>query len=78
MRRFSFTAFCPSGVSKRGCLPGIDEILRRQGIFETTACLDPHEQLSPGQAAELDRIIACYPWLIDDAFVAEHLHRWLA
>ena len=61
-----------------GCLPGIHEILRRQGIFETTACLNPHEQLSPGQAAELDRVTAAYPWLCDDGFVARNLDRWLA
>jgi dihydrodipicolinate synthase/N-acetylneuraminate lyase len=61
-----------------GCLPGIHEVLRRQGIFETTACLNPHEQLSRGQAAELDRVIALHPWLVDDAFVEANLHRWLA
>ena len=61
-----------------GCLSGIHEILRRQGIFETTACLDPHEQLSPGQAKEIDRVIKTYPWLIDDEFVAANLDRWLA
>lgn len=61
-----------------GCIPGIHEILRRQGIFETTACLDPHETLSPGQAAELDRVSSAYPWVLDDDFVARHLDRWLA
>jgi dihydrodipicolinate synthase/N-acetylneuraminate lyase len=61
-----------------GCIPGIHEILRRQGIFETTACLNPHEQLSAGQAEELDRVIRAYPWLLDDAFVAENRDRWLA
>ncbi len=60
-----------------GCIPGIHEILRRNGLFETTACLDPHEQLSPGQAAELDRVSRAYPWLRDDDFVAENLPRWL-
>ncbi|OAM90505.1 dihydrodipicolinate synthase family protein [Termitidicoccus mucosus] len=60
-----------------GCIPGIHEILRRQGIFETTACLNPHEKLSPGQAAELDRVIRAYPWLTDDTFVQENRHRWL-
>lgn len=60
-----------------GCIPGIHEILRRQGIFETTACLDPHEKLSPGQAAELDRVSRAYPWLIDDDFVAENRSKWL-
>ena len=61
-----------------GCLSGIHEVLRRQGIFETTACLDPHEQLSPGQATELDRVTRNYPWLVDDAFVTANLDRWLA
>lgn len=61
-----------------GCIPGIHEVLRRQGIFETTACLDPHERLSPGQAAELDRVAREHRWLTDDAFVRRNLHRWLA
>lgn len=61
-----------------GCLPGIHEILRRQGIFETNACLNPQERLSPGQAAELDRVSAAYPELVDDEFVRTNLSRWLA
>lgn len=61
-----------------GCLPGIHEVLRRQGLLVTTACLDPHEQLSPGQADEITRVFAAYPWLSDDAFVAKHRGRWLA
>ena len=61
-----------------GCVPGIHEVLRRQGIFESTACLNPHEKLSPGQAAELTRVAEAYPWLVDDAFVARHLDRWLS
>jgi dihydrodipicolinate synthase/N-acetylneuraminate lyase len=60
-----------------GCIPGIHEILRRQGIFETTACLDSREKLSRGQAAELDRVTRAYPWLVDDTFVQNNLHRWL-
>ncbi len=61
-----------------GCLSGIHEVLRRQGLFETNACLNPCEVLSPGQSAELDRVTHAYPWLNDDAFVAANLHRWLA
>jgi dihydrodipicolinate synthase/N-acetylneuraminate lyase len=61
-----------------GCLPGIHEVLRRQGLFATTACLDPHEKLSPGQAAEITRVARAYPWLVDDDFVAVNVHRWLA
>lgn len=60
-----------------GCIPGIHEILRRQGLLRGTWTLDPRETLSPGQADELDRVTAAYPWLTDDAFVAEHRERWL-
>lgn len=61
----------------RGCIPGILEVLRRQGLVPTTCCLDPHEVLSPGQTAELDRVTAAYPHLVDDDFVAANLDRWL-
>ncbi len=60
-----------------GCIPGIHEILRRQGLLAGTWCLDPHECLSPGQAEEIDRVVAAYPWMNDDAFVAERLDHWL-
>jgi dihydrodipicolinate synthase/N-acetylneuraminate lyase len=61
-----------------GCIPGIHEVLRRQGLLAGRWCLDPDEDLSPGQAAEIDRAYAAYPLLNDDAFVAEHLEGWLA
>lgn len=61
----------------RGCIPGIHEILRRQGLIEGRWCLDPEEELSPGQSAELDRVCGSYPHLQDDAFVKEHLDEWL-
>ena len=62
----------------RGCIPGIHEVLRRQGLLQGTWCLDPNEQLSPGQAEDIDRVSRSYPGLDDDAFVAEHLSRWLS
>ncbi len=62
----------------QGCIPGILEVLRRQGLVETHFCLNPREVLSPGQAEELDRVSAAYPHLIDDPFVASNLDRWLS
>jgi dihydrodipicolinate synthetase family protein len=59
-----------------GCIPGCHEILRRQGLLRTAHCLDPGEVLSPGQAAEIDRLYATYPDFTDDAFVSENLARW--
>ena len=55
-----------------GCIPGIHEVLRRQGLLRGTWCLDVHETLSPGQREELDRVARRYPFLMDDAFVAAH------
>jgi len=62
----------------RGCIPGIHDVLRRQGLLRGTWCLDVKEQLSPGQAEEIDRVYRLYPELNDDGFVAENLGRWLA
>ncbi|MFB6295590.1 MAG: dihydrodipicolinate synthase family protein [Halobacteriales archaeon] len=60
-----------------GCIPGIHEVLRRQGLLEGRRCLDPEETLSPGQLAEIDRVIEAYPGLRDDEFVAAHRAEWL-
>jgi hypothetical protein len=60
-----------------GCIPGIHEVLRRQGLLAGRWCLDPQEELSPGQMAAIDRVLACYPHLADDGFVREHLDRWM-
>src|SRR5699024_4407307 len=60
-------------TSFEGCIPGIHEILRRQGLLEGRWCLNPGEQLSPGQKEEIDRIYNSYPRLNDDDFVKEFL-----
>ena len=60
-----------------GCIPGIHEVLRRQGLLAGRWCLDPHEELSTGQMEEIDRVLSKYPHLTDDAFVAERRDLWL-
>ena len=60
-----------------GCIAGVHEVLRRQGLLAGTWCLDPHERLSPGQRAELNRVHRAYPHLHDDDFIAELLDGWL-
>ena len=62
----------------RGCIAGCHEVLRRQGLFDGIWCLDPEEGLSPGQSEAIDRVMALYPELGDDAFVAAHRERWLS
>jgi hypothetical protein len=61
-----------------GCIAGIHEILRRQGILEGIWCLDPAESLGTGQIEEIDRVCRAYPHLTDDDFVRANLDRWLA
>src|SRR5579872_2477340 len=60
-----------------GCIAGIHEVLRRQGLLQGRWCLNPAEDLSPGQLEEIYRVYAAYPYLNDDDFVRQHLDGWL-
>ncbi len=60
-----------------GSIPGVNEILRRQGFLEGIWTLKRDEVLSPGQSAEIDRVCTAYPHLTDDDFVSKNLNRWL-
>jgi hypothetical protein len=60
-----------------GCIAGVHEILRRQGLMAGRWCLNPDEDLSPGQLAEIERVHRAYPHLHDDEFIAKHLDNWL-
>jgi dihydrodipicolinate synthase/N-acetylneuraminate lyase len=70
-------AFFDAANHFAGCIAGLHEVLRRQGLFEGLWCLNPQEGLSPGQREEIDRVCAAYPHLNDDAFVAAHRDEWL-
>lgn len=61
-----------------GCIVGIHEVLRRQGLLEGIWTLNEYDVLSPGQKEEIDRVYKAYPELNDDVFVAENLEKWLA
>ena len=71
------SAFFDVANEFRGCIAGCHEVLRGQGLLEGTWCLDPGEGLSPGQREAIDRVCLQHADLADDAFVAEHLPRWL-
>lgn len=73
----SNAAFFDAANSFRGCIAGLHEVLRRQGLLKGTWCLDPSEAMSAGQSDEVDRVYQAYPDLNDDAFVLEHLDAWL-
>jgi len=70
-------AFFDAPNAFAGCIVGLHEVLMRQGLMASRRTLDPAEDLSPGQMAEIDRIYRAYPHLNDDAFVREHLDEWL-
>ncbi len=73
----SNASFFDAAHGFRGCIAGLHEILRRQGLLEGLWCLDEHETLSPGQLEEIDRVHRVYPHLNDDAFVAQNRDDWL-
>jgi len=73
----SNAAFFDTANQFAGCIAGLHEVLRRQGLLEGRWCLNPSEDLSPGQLEEIDRVYRAYPHLNDDDFVRENLDRWL-
>jgi hypothetical protein len=70
-------AFFDAAHNFAGCIPGLHEVLRRQGLLEGIWCLNPRETLSPGQREEIDRVYRSYPHLHDDHFVREGRDLWL-
>ena len=71
-------AFFDAAHGFAGCIAGINEVLRRQGLLSSARCLDPHETLSAGQPEEIDRVCTAYKHLGDDDFVASNLDDWLS
>lgn len=71
------SAFFDTRNNFAGCIVGLHEVLRRQGLLEGLWTLNPAEVLSPGQKDEIDRVYRSYPHLNDDAFVRENIDRWL-
>ena len=73
----SNAAFFDAANGFRGCIAGIHEVLRRQGLLAGRWCLNPREGLSPGQMEEIDRVYRAYPHLNDDDFVRQHIDEWM-
>ena len=74
----SNAAFFDAANNFKGCIVGLHEVLRRQGLLEGLWTLNRDEVLSPGQKEEIDRVYKAYPDLNDDGFVAENLQKWLS
>jgi len=73
----SNAAFFDAANGFHGCIAGIHEVLRRQGLLAGRWCLNPSEDLSPGQMEEIDRVYRAYPHLNDDSFVRQHIDEWM-
>lgn len=70
------SAFFDAAHKFAGCIPGVHEVLHRQGLLKGIWCLNPEETLSIGQAEEIDRVCEAYPHLSDDDFVKANLDGW--
>ncbi len=73
----SNAAFFDVANNFAGCITGIHEVLRKQGLLEGIWTLNEEEALSPGQKEEITRVYDAYPHLNDDVFVKENLDNWL-
>lgn len=69
-------AFFDTANNFSGCIPGLHEVLRRQGLMKNIYCLNPEETLSKGQVEEIDRVYRAYPRLNDDKFIADNIEAW--
>ncbi len=74
----SNAAFFDTANNFKGCITGIHEVLRRQGLLEDIWTLNENETISPGQKEEIDRVYAAYPHLNDDGFVKKNLKKWMS
>ncbi|MBD0777586.1 dihydrodipicolinate synthase family protein [Maribacter sp. ANRC-HE7] len=73
----SNAAFFDAANNFSGCIVGLHEVLRRQGLLEGTWTLNEKDCLTPGQKAEIDRVYKAYPELNDDLFIAKNVAGWL-
>ncbi|MBT6005514.1 MAG: dihydrodipicolinate synthase family protein, partial [Prolixibacteraceae bacterium] len=74
----SNAAFFDAANNFAGCIVGLHEVLRRQGLLDGLWTLNKNEVLSPGQLEEINRVYKAYPHLNDDTFVKENLSKWLS
>ncbi|MBV6639257.1 MAG: dihydrodipicolinate synthase family protein [Cyclobacteriaceae bacterium] len=74
----SNSAFFDTKNAFRGCIAGIHEVLKRQGLLEGIWCLNPEETLSPGQSEEISRVYRDYPELNDDDFIKANIETWIS
>lgn len=72
----SNAVFFDAANAFHGCIPGVHEVLKRNGLMKSIRCLNPNELLSPGQADEITRVSEAYPHLTDDDFIRNNIVNW--
>lgn len=61
-----------------GCVAGVNEVLRQQGLAPTALCLSDSERLSPGQSELIAAARRRYPDLFDEDFIEQNRDAWLS
>jgi hypothetical protein len=69
-------AFFDTANGFKGCIAGLHQVLKKQGLMEGIWCLNEEETLSPGQSEEIERVYRLYPHLNDDEFVKNNIEKW--
>ena len=70
------SAFFDTANNFKGCIAGLHEVLKGQGLMKNIYCLNPDETLSEGQIDEIKRVYKMYPHLNDDEFIKENIEKW--
>ncbi|MBP3361141.1 MAG: dihydrodipicolinate synthase family protein [Clostridia bacterium] len=70
------SAFFDTAHNFAGCIAGLHEVLKKQGLMKNTFCLNPDEKMSEGQKEEIERVYRMYPDLNDDDFIFNNLNDW--
>jgi hypothetical protein len=58
-----------------GCVAGVNEVLRQQGLVATARCLGA-SRLSPGQSENIAVARLRHRWLFDEIFILENARKW--
>lgn len=57
-----------------GCVAGVNEVLRQQGLLSSSRCLGGRERLSDGQPELITSVRQRFPHLLDESFIGELLN----
>lgn len=59
-----------------GCVAGVNEVLRQQGLVRSMRCLGNRERLSKGQSERIRSVREQHADLLDEEFIAANVDTW--